>query len=140
VLDGLDEMSGELRTAAIAALTDAVGYNSPLVVTCRSEEYEATVTAAGTPLARAAVVEIEPVTGSQAAYYLPAGQINGQRRWAQVVEHLRVCPDGPLAKALSTPLMAYLARTAYTPPRTDPTELTVFTDPARVEQHLLGRC
>jgi hypothetical protein len=137
VLDGLDEMPEELRTAAVAALTDAVGVNAPLVLTCRSEEYQNAVQATGIPLARAAVVELEPVTGHQAAAYLPAGQIDGHRRWARVTAHLEASPDGALATALSTPLMVYLARVAYTPPHTDPAELLRFADSVEVEDHLL---
>ncbi|MFI2667854.1 NACHT domain-containing protein [Micromonospora carbonacea] len=137
VLDGLDEMPPPLRAAAVRALTEVVGRDRPLVLTCRAEEYQETIAATGTPLARAAVVEIEPLTGQQAGEYLPAGQINGAQRWAPVIAHLRAHPRGPLAQVLSTPLMVYLARTAYTPPHTDPDALTRFTDPADVEEHLL---
>jgi hypothetical protein len=137
VLDGLDEMPEELHAAAVAGLTDAVGIDSPLVLTCRSQEYEHVIANMGTPLARAAVVELEPVTGSQVAEYLPVGQIDGQGRWAQVTAHLMACPNGVLGKALSTPLMVYLARASYTPPRKDPAHLLTFTDAAEVEDHLL---
>jgi hypothetical protein len=82
-------------------------------------------------------VEIEPVTAAQAAEYLPAGQLEGSRRWASVTAQLETCPTGVLARALSTPLMVYLARTMYTSPDTDPTALTTFTDPGSVEEHLL---
>jgi hypothetical protein len=138
VLDGLDELPAGLRGHAIQALTDAVGSDRPLVLTCRSAEYQDIVAAAGTPLARAAVLEVEPVTGAQAARYLPAGQVDGQRRWAAVVSVLKAFPEGPLAQALSTPLMVYLAQIAYTPPGTDPAELTEFPSADDVEKHLLS--
>ncbi|SCF21935.1 NACHT domain-containing protein [Micromonospora haikouensis] len=137
VLDGLDEMPPPLRAAAVRALTDVAGRDRPLVLTCRAEEYQKTIAATGTPLAQAAVVEIEPLTGQQAREYLPAGQANGAQRWAPVIDHLEAHPHGPLAQALSTPLMVYLARTAYTPTDTDPAALTRFTDPTAVEEHLL---
>ncbi|BCL16450.1 NACHT domain-containing protein [Micromonospora sagamiensis] len=137
VLDGLDEMPPRLRGAAVAALTDVVSRDRPLVLTCRSQEYQDTIEETGIPLARAAVVEIEPVTGQEASEYVRAGQVHGERRWAPVVEHLRAHPQGALAQTLSTPLMVYLARTAYTPRHTDPAALTAFTDPASVEEHLL---
>jgi hypothetical protein len=61
VLDGLDEMPPALHDAAIEALDRAVAEGGPLVVTCRSDEYQSAVAASGKFLSRAAVVEIEPV-------------------------------------------------------------------------------
>lgn len=137
VLDGLDEIPPPLRTDAVAALTSVFGRDRPLVLTCRREEYQETIAAIGTPLARAAVVELDPLTGQQVGEYLPAGQINGARRWELVTAHLRAHPHGHLAQALSTPLMVYLARTAYTPPYTEPEALVRFIDQDAIEQHLL---
>lgn len=137
VLDGLDEMAADLRQAAMEALTQRVVHAQPFVLTCRSVEYHNLIEATGTPLIRTAVVEIEPVTAAQAADYLPDGRIDGARRWAPVTAQLKSNPRGTLAQALSTPLMAYLARTMYSSPRTDPAVLTSFTDPAAVEEHLL---
>lgn len=84
-----------------------------------------------------AVVEVEPVTAAQAVKYLTSGQIDGSRRWAPVTAQLRSCPTGVLARVLSTPLKVYLARTMYASPDTDPAELTTFTDPGSLEEHLL---
>lgn len=137
VLDGLDEMAADLRPAAMKAFIEHVTQDRLLVLTCRSVEYQDLVEATGIPLARTAVVEIEPVTAAQAAEYLPAGQREGSRRWIPVTAQLETCPTGVLARTLSTPLMVYLARTMYTPPDTDPTALTTFTDPGSVEEHLL---
>jgi len=106
-----------------------------LVLTCRSKEYRQAVNAVGVPLAKTAVIEIEPMTRAQAAMYLPLGQIDGRRRWAPVISHMKAHPTGALALTLSTPLMVYLARTAYT--TGDPATLTRFTDRATVELHLL---
>ncbi len=134
VLDGLDEMPPALRTDAVVALTGVSTRDQLLVLTCRTEEYQEAITAIGTPLAYAAVVELEPLTGQQVGEYLPGWQINGAQRWAPVTVHLRAHPHGHLAQALSTPLMVYLARTAYTPPYTEPGALTRFADRAAVER------
>jgi predicted NACHT family NTPase len=73
VLDGLDEVSPGLHEAAIDALDRAVAGDRPLVVTCRSAEYERAVQRSGTFLARAAVVEIEPVTPTMRSPSSPGG-------------------------------------------------------------------
>ena len=141
VLDGLDEMPPALHDAAIEALDRAVADGGPLVVTCRSDEYQSAVTKSGNILSRAAVVEIEPVDVTDSIEFLTATQPTGDTRWQPVFDHLRSCPDGPLAQALSTPLMVYLARIAYAHPATRPTELcdaSHFTDRVIIEEHLLG--
>ncbi|MEV8607586.1 BTAD domain-containing putative transcriptional regulator [Amycolatopsis sp. NPDC051373] len=140
VLDGLDETPPGLHTAAIDALDQAVGAGRPLVVTCRSAEYELAVRQAGSFLTRAAVVEIEPVEIEDTIAFLTARRRSGETRWDPLVRRLRREPTGPLAQALRTPLMVDLARTAYANPATDPGELcdpTRFPDRASVERHLL---
>ncbi len=140
VLDGLDEMPPALHDAAIEALDRAVTHGGPLVVTCRSNEYQSAVTGSGRFLSRAAVVEIEPVDVTGSIEFLTAGQPAGDTRWQAVFDHLRAHPDGPLGQALSTPLMVYLARTAYADLTTSPAELcnpNHFTDHGAVEAHLL---
>ncbi|GAA1884345.1 NACHT domain-containing protein [Asanoa iriomotensis] len=138
VLDGLDEIPQRMLPSALIALNHAVTADRPLVVTCRAEEYESLIGATGTPLARAAVVEVEPVAGAQAAAYLRAGQIAAERRWDPVVASLTTDPSGPLARALATPLMVYLARTVYADPRADPATLVGFADPAAIEEQLIA--
>ncbi|TCO54235.1 BTAD domain-containing putative transcriptional regulator [Actinocrispum wychmicini] len=140
VLDGLDETPPGAHAAAIDALDQAIAGGRPLVVTCRAEEYETAVRHSGAILARAAVVEIEPVELDDAITFLTARRHLGDTRWQPVVEHLRHHPDGPLARVLSTPLMVDLARTAYTRPSSDPAELldpSRFADRAGIEEHLL---
>ncbi|HKS45793.1 MAG TPA: BTAD domain-containing putative transcriptional regulator [Amycolatopsis sp.] len=137
VLDGLDETPPGLHAAAIDALDQAIAGGRPLVVTCRANEYENAVRHGGI-LASAAVVEIEPVELDEAITFLTARHHPGDTRWQQVVDHLR--RDGPLARALSTPLMVDLARTAYRDSESDPTELLDpqrFPDRATIEDHLL---
>ncbi|WP_213008594.1 hypothetical protein [Paractinoplanes toevensis] len=138
VLDGLDEMPAASQTAAFAALRDAFGGRRPFVLTCRAQEYEALTTAAGVPLTRTAVVEIEPVGVEELVAYLPGRHINGENRWAGVAEELTVRPDGELARALDSPLMVFLARTAYDLPGSRPAELLGLVDRAAIERHLLA--
>jgi DNA-binding SARP family transcriptional activator len=140
VLDGLDEIPPELHGAAIDALDRAVADGSPLVVTCRGTEYEQAVTHSGSLLASAAVVEIEPVETEAAIRFLIARTRAGETRWQPVEERLRRHADSPLARALRTPLMVDLARTAYANPETDPGELCDtdrFGDSELIEDHLL---
>jgi DNA-binding SARP family transcriptional activator/tetratricopeptide (TPR) repeat protein len=140
VLDGLDETAPGVHAAAIDALDQAIGGGRPLVVTCRAAEYEDAVRH-GDILAGAAVVEIEPVELDDAVTFLTAGRLPGDTRWEPVVEHLRQHRDGPLARALSTPLMVDLARTTYRDVASDPAELIDrqrFGDRAVIEDHLLG--
>ncbi|WP_326693737.1 NACHT domain-containing protein [Streptomyces sp. NBC_01267] len=141
VLDGLDETPPALHAAAIDALDQAVADGRPLVVTCRTAEYEQAVRHEGGILARAAVVEIEPVGLEDAIRFLTARKRLGDPRWQPVADHLRGHPTGAFARALGTPLMVDLARTAYTDPATDPAELcdpARFPDRHEVEQHLLA--
>jgi hypothetical protein len=62
------------------------------------------------------VVELEPLSDHGIAEYLPAGQIDGTARWSAVLAQLAAEPDGVLARILSNPLMAYLARNSYAAP------------------------
>ncbi|MER7004131.1 BTAD domain-containing putative transcriptional regulator [Dactylosporangium sp. NPDC000555] len=139
VLDGLDEMTPGVHAAAIDAIDQAIAGGRPLVVTCRAAEYENAVRH-GDILA-AAVVKIEPVELDDAVTFLTAGRLPGDTRWQPVVEHLRHHRDGPLAQALSTPLMVDLARTTYRDVASDPGALIDpqrFRDRAAIEDHLLG--
>src|SRR5262249_20446093 len=140
VLDGLDETPPGLHTAAIDAVDQAIAGGRPLVITCRSAEYEQAVLRDGSFLCTAAVVEIEPVNLGDAAAFLTARQPPGRSRWPPVVGHLRLNPHGPLACALTPPLIVDLARAAYADPARDPAELCDairFPDRASVEEHLL---
>ncbi len=140
VLDGLDEISAALLPQAIDALDAAVANKHPLLVTCRSDDYQAAVARSGTILTQATVREIEPVNLDDAASFLMAAGPSATDRWCPVVDHLCSRPDVPLARALTSPLMVSLARTVYAAPASDPTELldaTRFPDQAAVEHHLL---
>ncbi|WP_233160389.1 AfsR/SARP family transcriptional regulator [Actinophytocola xanthii] len=143
ILDGLDETPPALHAAAIEAIDHAVTAGRPLVVTCRTTEYERAVTRTGSLLTRATVVEIEPVDLEAAIRFLTARARAGDTRWDPVVDHLHQNPTGPLAQALRTPLMIDLARAAYASPSADPRELcdtARLDDAERIEEHLLDAC
>ncbi|MEV4316749.1 NACHT domain-containing protein [Actinocrispum sp. NPDC049592] len=139
ILDGVDEMSPPLRPVAIAALDRTMTGGRPFVVTCRSVEYQAAIATNGRVLSNAAVIEINPVDTADALTYL-SNTCPANRRWQPVGEHLREHPKHPLAAALSTALMVWLARTAYAAPDTNPVELIDsgrFANRAAVEKYLL---
>lgn len=141
VLDGLDEMPPELQGAAIDAIDLAIAGGRPLVVTCRSAEYEEAVLRGGAVLASATVMEMQPVDVASAARFLTTRQHPDHSRWQPVIEHMLRCPQGALAQVMSTPLMVDLARTAYSRPASDPAELSDavrFPDRASLEEHLLN--
>ncbi len=120
LLDGLDEVGWAALPAATLAV-NRYGWEQPLVVTCRSEEYlEATSKEPGTPLARAAVIELVPLTRNDIEIYLgpdPDG------RWTAVRDRLAAEPNGPLARALGNPLMLWLTWEVYRPAERNPDEL-----------------
>jgi hypothetical protein len=139
VLDGLDELPEPLRPHAIGEL-DRARSDQPLVVTCRSQEYEQAVAAGGGVLTTAAVAELAPVTAAEAIAFLRAAAGPAAAHWDPVASYLRAHPDGPLVAALSTPLMIALARTIYTAPSRNPSELVDLAKTggqAAVELHLL---
>lgn len=139
VLDGLDEMPSALLPAAIAEIDRAAG-DGPIVVTCRSTEYEEAVADGGTFLGRATVIELAPVPASEVVEYLSLSWPTVHRRWAPIFAHLRDHQGAPLARALSSPLMISMLRAAYDSSSTDPTELldaTRFADRSAIERYLL---
>jgi hypothetical protein len=139
ILDGLDELPEPLQVRAIRELDRASG-GRPLVVTCRSQEYEKAARVGGEVLAGAAVVELEPIAPAEAVAFLRATTGPAAERWDQVAAHLRAEPGGALAAALSTPLIVAMARTFYTVPRRDPRKLIDLAQgggQAAVEGYLL---
>jgi len=133
--DGLDEAVH--LSKALERIDQAMGRNQRFVVSCRGDEYEKAVLQRHESLAAAAVIELQPVRPDQAASYLPTGnQLEGQERWKAVTTELSTNPSGPLAKALSTPLMVYLAQVAHKKTRVAD-ELLEFDDPDAIEQRLL---
>jgi NACHT domain len=139
VLDGLDELPGPVRPKIINALNASLAHADQLIFTCRTAEYEAAVTAdKGDVLTCAAVIEPDPLTAIDAATYLahclpprPGGT------WPELLSTLG---DGPLGRALATPLALWLLRRVYIDTHTDPAPLRDqgrFPTPAAVTEHLL---
>jgi hypothetical protein len=123
ILDGLDEIPTELRSEGISGIAQSFERDQPFVITCRVEEYEEAVTAAGHVLGRAAVVEILPIGTEQVTAYLSSIGPASQIRWEPVFAELRRNPKGSIAMAFSTPLAVWLARIAYSDPSSRPEEL-----------------
>ncbi|MEU5852323.1 NACHT domain-containing protein [Saccharopolyspora shandongensis] len=140
VLDGLDELPHKAHVKAIEGIDRAAAAGRPLVVTCRSDEFQHAVEAGGRTLAAAAVVEVQQVDAGDAIAFLSAGLPRTTAKWRPVFAQLRQQPESPLAAAFATPLMVSLARTAYAHPERDPAELLDpdrFADAAAIEHHLL---
>jgi hypothetical protein len=140
VLDGLDEMPVSTQPLAIAALNRAATAGYPMVVTCRSQEYQDAVTGHGEFLSRAAALEIQPVDLVDAGRYLIAAAPAGSSCWQPVLDELSVRPDAPLATVLTSPLMIGLARAVYAGSTSSPKELldaALFRTPDQIESHLL---
>ncbi|MFJ8649425.1 NACHT domain-containing protein [Streptomyces sp. NPDC093546] len=142
VLDGLDEIPESARRSAVRALNRALGRERPVVVTCRSAEYEDVVKAGSPALHRAPVVEISPVAPRDAIPYLADVAWPEESDWSTVYERLRTRPDSPVAGALSTPLIISMARTVYERCGGQPAELVDeerFPSRHAVEDHLIER-
>ncbi|WP_217145675.1 NACHT domain-containing NTPase [Streptomyces sp. AC627_RSS907] len=140
VLDGLDELPRPLRSAALAALNRTGVDDAPLILTSRTTEYTELVNDEAV-LQAAAVIRAQPVEGAAAAEYLRgSSHPRRTRHWQVLLDHITHHPEAPSARALSSPLMLWLARTVYARPDADPAELadeSRFPDVVAVERHLL---
>jgi hypothetical protein len=144
VLDGLDEIPESARPVAIARINKELKPGEQLVITCRTEQYQAAVSpqdGQGAVL-RAAAVQLSTLKFDEVARYLcnDAGP-TAAGRW-DFLDSLST--ESPVRQALATPLMAGLARAIYNPrpderarDLRDPAELCGFADPAAVEAQLL---
>ena len=138
VIDGLDELPPERRTAVISEI-NAFGSDYPLVLTSRPEEYHAATAARG--ISRATLTELEPLKVPEIKNYLTEATDTPADRWQHVFERLDEDPGGVLAQTLATPLMTWLARTVYRDRNSEPAELldqALFPDRAAIESHLIG--
>ncbi|MFF3943049.1 NACHT domain-containing protein [Streptomyces phaeofaciens] len=151
VLDGLDEMDplqadGTPDPRAPRALAALKAFNSvpdgralrALVITCRTEHYEALSPTLW--LTDAAHVAVAPVATPDALVYLQH-RARDVVRWQPLLSHLsdhvnRGTPSA-LADALSSPWRLSLVATVYRD-EGDPLELT-HQDTDRLEQHLMAR-
>lgn len=139
VLDGLDEIPATLHTLAVEGIDLATEGGLPFVLTCRADGYERAVNGGGQVLSGASVVRLRPVGPAAAEAYLTRSAPAVARHWRGLLTGLD--PDSPVWRALSTPLMLWLARAAYCDPELDPGELadtTRFPDVSKVEERLLA--
>ncbi|MFB7359222.1 NACHT domain-containing protein [Streptomyces gardneri] len=146
VLDGLDEMDAtgtdpeDSRAArALEALGDYQDGTdpAPLVLTCRSSEYDA-LEAAGSHILDAARLEIAPVTPDRARDFLALRGARRPARWQPLLDDLRDRPSGVLARALATPWRLTLAAVAFDRDG-DPAELLTASSEGEVADRLLAR-
>ncbi|MDH6583496.1 hypothetical protein M2161_002602 [Streptomyces sp. SAI-133] len=149
VLDGFDELPADLAATALHRIAQALPPGCGVVLSSRPAEYRAALrprTGVPARLAGLAGIHLEPLDRADVAAYLlhDAGgpHAPAARRWAPVVRALRT--DTPVARALSSPLMVSLARTAYNPRPDeghtvlpDPAGLVWLRDRTAVEHHLL---
>ena len=114
ILDGLDEVPDPVRAAAIAQINEGLKPGERVVVTCRTEQYQAAVRpqeGQGAALT-AAAVQLSPLEFSEVADYLRTDAGPGKGRWDFLD---KVEGGSPARQALATPLMAGLARAIYNP-------------------------
>ncbi|MEU0690064.1 NACHT domain-containing protein [Streptomyces uncialis] len=148
VLDGLDEMDppgpgGGPDPAAPRATAVVKALNAyqrgreagPLILTCRTEHYDALPPQAA--VVDAARIEVEPVGPTGARDYL-AGRALDSAQWQPLTHHLAADPTGMLAGVLSTPWRLGLTATVYHR-EGNPGELLALPDAGAVDEHLLAR-
>jgi hypothetical protein len=140
ILDGLDELPERARSAILDQLNSAAA--DPLILTCRTAEYEiALADQGGRGLTSAAVIEPSRLKAADAAAYLernlPQRAISA---WADLLSALRSGQNSPIVQALSSPLTLWLVRKVYVETGVDPTELcdtTRFGTADALTEHLL---
>ncbi|SPT64150.1 Predicted NTPase (NACHT family) [Actinomadura madurae] len=156
VLDGLDELPPPAHTAVITALNRSLGGDDQLILTSRTTEFTAAISAAGDVITSAAVLEPRPLTPAAAADHLTRClPPSPGPAWQQTLTALRATPPAgqsppgqghrpaaALADLTATPLGLWLVRTVYTAPGADPAPLTDpdrFPTPAALQAHLLDQ-
>lgn len=138
VVDGLDDLEPRQRAALLGALQRALGRDQPLVATCRPEEYHQAVAEIGRAPQDVAVIELQPVTAADVAAFLERGVAGpDEPTWRLVAAGIRSRPDGPLARALASPLMASLIRSAYAGQAEAVAALAAHGDAAEIENRIL---
>ncbi|SER18316.1 NACHT domain-containing protein [Lentzea albida] len=133
VLDGLDELPEHLRRLAVRRINDAITGVRPVVVTCRTADYEEVVAGGSPELLRVPAVEVQPVATPDLV-----NQLRDVPAWQEVVAHVKEHPKGHVADALRTPLMLSFFTAVYE--YRDPAELidqTKFSSKHAVEDHLV---
>lgn len=149
VLDGLDELPPAVGALALHRVDEALPYGCDMVLSSRPDEYRAALRPCGAVparLAELAGIHLQPLGAEEVAAYLrdDAGgpRTPAAERWSAVVEPSDTA--GPVAQALTSPLMVSLARSVYNPRPgerherlPDPGELLRLRTHTAVGHHLL---
>ncbi|WDZ87843.1 hypothetical protein [Micromonospora cathayae] len=140
VVDGLDEVPEPSRREAVDRINGAIGVSRPIVVTCRANEYERAIRGGAPVLLRSPVVRMKRMQAAETIRYLHHVIDDPDREgWQRIFEELRERSAGPLAEALSTPLMVSLLVAEYGRADSHPEELfdsAVHKTRHTVENHL----
>ncbi|WP_217144170.1 NACHT domain-containing protein [Streptomyces sp. AC627_RSS907] len=148
VFDGLDEIPQPARVAALSALKDQFDDGLPFILSVRRKEYERAVKAVSRSeritegvIRRAELIQAEKLSPVEAAGWLapPSSSTEWQAAWRPVQRMIVSDPSHPVTEAVNTPLMLFLARSAYRKGG-DPGELlnsSRFPDRKTVRNHLL---
>ncbi|HZM82753.1 MAG TPA: NACHT domain-containing protein [Candidatus Limnocylindrales bacterium] len=142
VLDGLDEIHEDLWSSAIKRLNLSLDEAQPVILTCRTDDYRATVRG-GTVVAKSYALELQPLDSDTARRYLTEASPGGDASvaWAEVFGRVRAEPAGPLAETMRSPLMVSMAREIYCDSPHDPRDLLDgrFDSQDALELHLLSK-
>ncbi|NJP35199.1 NACHT domain-containing protein [Micromonospora thermarum] len=138
IVDGLDELPFDQQARAVTELDRLSAVGQPLVLTCRSREYERIVKTQDAILSRAAVIELQDIEIEAVVAYLSHPGPSSER-WKDVFEELRRNPQGPAARALSTPLLLTLAGYGYQQTSAEPSDLLRFATRSELTEHLINR-
>lgn len=140
ILDGLDELPTGCLPEALRRINQALSHFSAIIVTSTTDAFEYAVQEAGV-ISGAAVIKPLPVEPVAVVDFLRNSTSPADLpQWYSVFEHISKNSRGPLAIALSNPLMASLASIIYAERRNNPAELIDvrrFPDQAAIETHLL---
>ena len=132
ILDGLDEIAGDLRPVALQALNQA---SFRVVVLSRTAEMASAASQRGV-LQGAAAVELRVIGPATAAGFLERVQRDPPPDgWHDLIHRIRASPASPLANAVNSPLALALIRDTYQS-EDDARELLDYCDAA--QQHGSG--
>ena len=110
VFDGLDEIDPSQRVQAAHKISSLVGTGSAVLTAIPTP---ATKHAAHISLPSARSIELRPIKSAQITRYLLGAPENEDVQWKQLTGWLAANPGTPLAEALSSPFMAWLAKSVY---------------------------
>ena len=138
ILDGLDEISRDLRPVALQALSQQTVFR--LVLLSRTDEMAAAAASQGI-LQRAAAIELNPVDPAEAAGYLERTHLDPPPpEWRELTTRIRTDPASPLSRVLTNLDMLSLVGAIYgagpsgSPPIDD---LFRLPDETAITDHLL---